>query len=138
MTPRVCFCGRSRCARRANTSNPESCVRQRLKRLVASRPRESSKVHIKPRPFQSHGAGERRLCQDVQHQKTEEEVSIGGYCQSRLLSDPGASLTPQQGCTTCCQDNDSARRRGKQHRQLPAPQPPVWRVEKRLHHRSSS
>lgn len=67
--------------------------------------------------------------------QTEEEVSVGGYCQPRFLPDSGASLAPQQGCTTCCQDNRRPRRAGKQHYQLPARQPPVWRAEERLHHR---
>lgn len=67
--------------------------------------------------------------------QTEEEVSVGGYCQSRFLPDTGARLAPQQGCAICCQDNHRPRGAGKQHHQLPAPQPPMWRAEERLHHR---
>lgn len=67
--------------------------------------------------------------------QTEEEVSVGGYCQPKFLADSGASLAPQQGSTTCCQDDHRPRRAGKQLHQLPALQPPLWRAEEGLHHR---
>ncbi|KAK2902653.1 hypothetical protein Q8A67_007366 [Cirrhinus molitorella] len=47
----------------------------------------------------------RASCQHVQHQKTEEEVPVGGYRLSRFSSAAHPESVLKQIFTTCCQDD---------------------------------